>query len=1125
MQLIDWDGDRMMGEWEFVQRGMGRGALCALVISAYLVCSTQAQAVISETHVFDPGLSLTGSCNTSEADPVPDPGSCPMPPGVPGVDHPPKAFSSPRSVATDSYGDIFVASFGQKESGEEGRVDIFDSAGFFISELPVPTGARNLAVDSTGHLYVVNGPNRELLRYDPTVYKPESGEIEYGGSAKIVAGSSLAIFVGLAVDPSDDRVFAHYGTHIVEFGSAAEGNKVLDETIGEGTLSNAHGIGLAIDASRGRIYASDLKHSKEFPDPGVIRIFELKSPHNLVGTIDGACTASGKFVSTFLSVAADEATGNVFVYDGSGAEVVYELSENGNCLSTIDHELQGHYTFGAEIAVDNGKNSPNGAKSLFGRYLFIPAFASGPGHSFAFGPPGEGEPEVKSVSFSGVTRTEAELHAEINPRNLETSYVFEFTTQQSFEEEGFAAASVAGEGQILAGPSPVNVDAVAEGLAPGTSYRFRVVATNELGEDEAEGDFATYPAVEPPPVCPNEGVRTGLSALLPDCRAYELVTPANTNARTPIGVGLLGTYFPTLQASPLGDKVSFEIEGGLLPGGEGTGSQAGDPYLATRGESGWSSVYTGPPSAESPSILPGSNSPDQGYSFWSANGEGSASIEGEVTNYVRYRDGHSALVGRGDLGTDPRAEGKLITDSGGHIVFGSFKQLTEDAPPSGTQAVYDRTADEVTHLVSLLPGNVTPSAGKGAVYLGASPDGTGIAFNIGSTLYLRYNNEETYEVGEKVTFAGVAQGGKRIFYLQGGNLLAFEVEGEGNPIAFSASGDVTPINVSTDGSTAYFVSPSVLTGEDNPNGATAQPGEDNLYLSREGALSFVGTVTERDVKGEFGGKQQIDGLGLWTQALIEGPALDPSRTTPEGGVLLFESRAPLAGYDPEGHAEIYRYDSVHNELDCLSCIPTNEPASGEASLQSVSQAQGAQEPFSAFALVENLRSDGRRAFFQSTESLVLGDTDGLQDVYEWEAEGIGSCERLGGCLYLISSGHSERIDYLYAVSGSGGDVFFRSSDLLLPSDSDETPSIYDARVEGGFPEEVEKECQGEGCRPTLTPPPSLPTPGILPSGESGNWVPPCPKGKHKVVHQGKARCIKKHHHHRKAGSKKRGAGK
>jgi hypothetical protein len=1101
-------------------------AITALGVAAVLVAAALSSAAIAtaavEAHSFDPTLSLTGDCTVEALDPVPDP-------GCPGGTHPAAGpFTAPKDIAIDSYGDIYVASYGNESSnGRGGRIDVFDSSGHFLTEIADPEGPSNLAVDGDGNLYVydfraavVLGEEQvhELMRYAPSAYDPAAGSISYGNAPSEVDGRPGNNANSLAVDQRDDHLFSFSGGHVIEYGSAAEGNPVLAENIGAGQIHSFWGTGLAVDAADGRIYVND---------GNVVSAFELASPHAKVETIERSATPAGGSFSFELSVAVDEGTGHVFVYDGGSTEAVYEFAEDGTYLSTISHGFR--HNNGAGITVDNGAHSPNGALDPSGRYLWVPSAGSRSGHAFAFSAnPPECAPEVTEASSGSITETEAELRGVVSPCHAASSYVLEYTPTRSWEEAGFADARVAGEGSLGSGGTPVEVEAAVTGLEPGATYRFRLVATNAIGTGEREGSFATYPSTPVTSSCPNSGPRTGLSALLPDCRAYELVTPPVTNARAPIGVGHLGPFFSTLQASPDGEAVSFDIEGGAIPGLGGTGSYAGDPYLATRTPDGWTASYVGPSGAESAAILPGSHSPDQGWSFWSTGGpEGSASVDGSAeTSYVRSPDGTSELLGTGSLGVDPFAEGDLISAGGAHIIFSTTQvgrhpvQLEPDAPPSGTGAIYDRTGG-VTHVISLLPGDVTPGAGEKAVYLGASRDGLGVAFTIEAAgveeaLYLRYADRQTFEIGKGVTFAGVAEGGARIFYVKGGNLFAFDAGTEA-VIPFASSGNVTVVNVSADGGTAFFVSPSVLSKVPNSAGQKPKAGKENLYRSEEGAIGFIGTVTSRDVEGESGGNLVVDGLGLWTDAVGGMFGVDPSRSTPDGHSLLFESRAALGPYDPEGHAEVYLYDAADEEVSCLSCMPTEAPATGEAGLESISQAQGEAEPFSAYALVENLGAGGHRAFFQSTEALVPSDTDGVQDIYEWEADGVGSCGRAGGCVYLVSSGRSAHPNYLFAVSESGDDAFFVAPDTLLGSDTESTPSIYDARVDGGFAEATERECEGEGCRPGLTPAPILPAPAVPATGAKDNVTPKaCLRGKKRVKKHGANRCVKRRPKHHKA---------
>jgi hypothetical protein len=1284
----------------------------------------------------------------------------------------------------DPYGNRFVGSAGPSVNGAQGKVDVFDASGAFVTTVAVETPDKEmyLAVDSQGVLYVsrqaseLQNPvdnTERLVRFTPTSGSdPSTGELAYDPDPTVMpnpypisgfpSGTWLAT-PALAVDPTDDHHFlsgvkegAVVGgvgqpdqPGLIEFTSAAEGNALVGVVQLPGTTEGIRFMqSLALDGDGGRIFVSDLDHAPALPGAkAVVKVFDANTPadhslpRQLLFTIDGSTTPTNRFVSEprSLTLAVDESTGHVFVGDMEApTRRVYEFDENGDPVSTIEGKFAPTGAVRLQMAYDDGPTSPTAG------YLFVPS-GNGPGHSLAFGPkPQIAAPAVDSLSVSSVTTDEAILHAKVNPGALHTTYRFEYTTEGDFQSQGFAGATVGGEGVLEPSNEGLAVSAAISGLAPGLDYRFRVFAENELGEDEGQAAFRTYAAPEIDDQCPNQPLRAGLSALLPDCRAYELVTPANTNGHAPFVSGV-GPLFSSRLASPSGDALSFQAEGGVLPGLEGTGA-LNDPYLSIRGEQGWVTEGSGSTGDFVRAVSAGSPSADQRYLVWESNGSGIGLIDGFKTTYLRYPDGHSEPVGRGSLATQPNVTVGLISADGSHLIFGTGStggssagpfdlQLEPSAPPDGTRAVYDRAPDGTLRVVSLLPGDITPAPGQSANFIGASLDGEGVAFKIADTLYLRYRNAATYEIGTGLAFDGVSSDGSRLFYLQAGDLYAFDAE-TGSRIAFTDSGDITPVNIGSDGTAAYFVSPSVLpdsgspaqnpqgdspvlpakgsgvlgakgtgtlsaakgtgtlsaastevtalstvegafevgmqvsgtgippkttiaavapgaltlsqpatqagttsltagsptvtsvstsegafevgmpisgpgipanttiaavdtgsltlsqianqaglsalaaeskkvhaavaaqgtfevgrtiTGTGIPAGTTITAvdssahtltlskaakasgsqqivaGAQNLYLSREGEVSFVGTLSDRDVTGVLSGiLNEIRGLGLWGKAAEASAqpgrfAADPSRATADGGTLLFESNAKLTTYDPEGQTQVYRYDLGEHSLSCLSCLPTGGASSGEATLESLDTGFGY---INAHSLINNLSADGSRAFFESTEPLVVSDTDGLRDVYQWERQGAGGCTHAGGCLDLISSGQSGRDDYLWAASDSGADVFIWTADLLLPAeDPDETPSIYDARIGGGFasPKGASGECLGEACQPNVVPPDD-PSPASSsyrgpgnPTEEKPNGRRPCPKGKRAVRRHGKRRCVtRKHRGHRKHHSRAKG---
>jgi hypothetical protein len=139
-----------------------------------------------------------------------------------------------------------------------------------------------------------------------------------------------------------------------------------------------------------------------------------------------------------------------------------------------------------------------------------------------------------------------------------------------------------------------------------------------------------------------------------------------------------------------------------------------------------------------------------------------------------------------------------------------------------------------------------------------------------------------------------------------------------------------------------------------------------------------------------------------------------------------------------------------------------------------------------------ISGDGQEVFFDTSQPLVPQDTNGLQDVYEWEREGTPSCPVQsparpdGGCLFVLSGGESPDLSYLIDASASGENVFFSTRAHLVQVETGDKSEVYDARVNGGFPE-YPLQCTGTGCQGVPAAPPIFATPSSVTFEGVGNF--------------------------------------
>ena len=169
--------------------------------------------------------------------------------------------------------------------------------------------------------------------------------------------------------------------------------------------------------------------------------------------------------------------------------------------------------------------------------------------------------------------------------------------------------------------------------------------------------------------CPNEALRVGASAHLPECRAYEVVSPDTGHLPLVSGIGTqdqsnnMSTWF----GSPNGESVIFDTDGAVQD--ENANGKA-DRYESIRTPQGWKTRVQGPSGAEAGEVSTrqGGASPDHKYSFWDI-GESAKGGTLAPGGYLRERDGGFTPLASGSLGIDTHAEGVWITEGGSHVIF------------------------------------------------------------------------------------------------------------------------------------------------------------------------------------------------------------------------------------------------------------------------------------------------------------------------------------------------------------------------------------------------------------------------------------------------------------------------
>ena len=221
--------------------------------------------------------------------------------------------------------------------------------------------------------------------------------------------------------------------------------------------------------------------------------------------------------------------------------------------------------------------------------------------------------EFDSTFSTDVGVDSATLHAELNPLGIAATGHFEYVDEATYQADkssgdGFQHAHKAPDVDNAESPldfgdaadQPTERSVQLSGLQPGTSYRYRLLASDSFtAKPGPVGAFHTFaPSDAPDTACPNQGFRTETpSASLPDCRAYEMVSPlakGGDDIAEPATLTCSGCRARIDQATPAGDALTYTASQSFAD--PASSAAFTSQYLADRDPgAGWGTRNISPP--------------------------------------------------------------------------------------------------------------------------------------------------------------------------------------------------------------------------------------------------------------------------------------------------------------------------------------------------------------------------------------------------------------------------------------------------------------------------------------------------------------------------------------------------